>query len=179
MPEVARRPTTLVRMEDGRYTRAGPAPDLHSHPAAAPALGLREAGAILPARLAAQEEDGLSRLDTGAGPLLLPRVDAPIGSDLRLRILAQDVMLATRRPDGISALNILPAVVRDIREGGGPGALIRLTAGSETLLARITRRSAAALGLAPGREVYAVLKAVSVAQENVGGLGQRQATVKD
>jgi molybdate transport system ATP-binding protein len=179
MPEVARLATTLVLMEDGRVTRAGPATELLSDPAAAPALGLREAGAILTARLAAQEEDGLSRLDTGAGPLLLPRVDAPIGSDLRLRILAQDVMLATRRQDGISALNILPAVVRDIREGGGPGALIRLTAGRETLLARITRRSAAALGLAPGREVYAVLKAVSVAQENVGGLGQRQATVKD
>jgi molybdate transport system ATP-binding protein len=92
-----------------------------------------------------------------------------MGSSLRIRILAQDVMLAITRPEGISALNILPATVRDIRQGDGPGALVRLDAGGEVILARITRRSAEALALAPGKPVFAVLKAVSVAQESVGG----------
>ncbi len=41
--------------------------------------------------------------------------------------------------------------------------------GEEVLLARITRRSAEALALAPGMAVFAVLKAVSVARESVGG----------
>ena len=36
------------------------------------------------------------------------------------------------------------------------------------MLARLTQRSVAALDLKPGRDVFAVLKAVSVAQENVG-----------
>jgi molybdate transport system ATP-binding protein len=58
--------------------------------------------------------------------------------------------------------------VRDIRQGDGPGALVRLDAGGEVILARITRRSAAALDLGPGTQVFAVLKAVSVAQENIG-----------
>jgi molybdate transport system ATP-binding protein len=167
--EVARLATTVVMLDAGRVIATGPATDLFGDPTTAPLFGLREAGAILTATLAAQEDDGLSRLSTPAGPLWLPRIDAAPGTPLRLRILAQDVMLATTRPEGISALNILPATIRDIRMGDGPGALVQLDAGGETLLARVTRRSASNLSLTPGRPVFAILKAVSVAQENVGG----------
>ena len=53
---------------------------------------------------------------------------------------------------GISALNVLPATVRGGR--GGAGRRTRsstLDCGGDRLLARITRQSVAALGLAPGR----------------------------
>ena len=168
MAEVARLANTVVLLEAGRVVASGPAAEILSDPAAAPGLGLREAGAILTARVATHDPDGLTRLDSTAGPLWLPHVAAPPDTVLRIRILAQDVMLATTRPQGISALNILAATVRDIRQGDGPGALVRLDAGGEVILARITRRSAEALLLAPGKPVFAVLKAVSVAQENVG-----------
>ncbi|WP_126976403.1 molybdenum ABC transporter ATP-binding protein [Frigidibacter oleivorans] len=168
MSEVARLAATLVLIEAGRVTAAGPATALLSDPALAPMIGLRETGAILTARVAAHEADGLTRLDSPAGPLWLPQVAAPPGAALRLRILAQDVMLAVARPEGISALNVLPATVAEIRQGEGPGVLVRLAAGEATLLSRITRRSAGALALAPGRPVFAVLKAVAVAQEDVG-----------
>lgn len=171
MAEVARLANTVVLMEAGRVTAAGPTAELLSDPATAPGVGLREVGAILTARVAAHDDDGLTRLDCAAGPIWLPRVASAVGANLRVRILAQDVMVATARPADISALNILPAVVRDIRMGDGPGALVRLDAGGDTLLARITRRSATALGLLPGRPVFAVLKAVSVAQESVGIAG--------
>jgi molybdate transport system ATP-binding protein len=131
-------------------------------------MGLREAGAMLTARLVSQEGDGLTRFETGGGPLWLPQVGAQPGAVLRLRILAQDVMLAVERPRGISALNVLSGRVVDIRMGEGPGAMVRLRVGAEVLLARVTRRSVGALDLAPGKPVFAVLKAVSVAQENVG-----------
>ncbi|MBK6466707.1 MAG: molybdenum ABC transporter ATP-binding protein [Rhodobacter sp.] len=166
--EVARLATTIVLLEDGRIAASGPAAEILSDPATAPIFGLREAGAILSARVEAQEGDGLTRLATPAGPLWLPRVLRPDGTPLRLRILAQDVMLALERPQGISALNVLPATISEIRIGEGPGALVRLQAGEAALLARITRRSAATLGLHKGQQVHAVLKAVSVAQENVG-----------
>jgi molybdate transport system ATP-binding protein len=168
MAEVARLANRVVLIEAGRITATGTAAEILSDPAIAPGLGLREAGALLTARVAAQDEDGLTRLDSAAGPLWLPRVAAPVGASLRIRILAQDVMLATMRPEGLSALNILPVIVRDIRQGDGPGALVRLDAAGDALLARVTRRSVEALGLTPGRAVFAVLKAVSVAQENVG-----------
>ncbi len=168
VPEVARLATTVVMLEAGRVTATGSAEALLSDPAIAPGFGLREAGAILTGRVAGNDPDGLTRLETAAGPLWLPQVAAPAGSALRLRILAQDVMLALERPAAISALNILPATVRDLRLGDGPGALVRLDAGGEALLARVTRRSVQALALQPGTPVFAVLKAVSVARENVG-----------
>ncbi|MBK4217832.1 molybdenum ABC transporter ATP-binding protein [Paracoccus caeni] len=164
--EVARLATTVALIRDGRITASGPAAQILSDPATAPLLGLREAGAILTARVAGQE-DGLTRVDSAAGPLWLARTDLPQGRDLRLRILAQDVMLALQRPEGISALNILAASVRDLTATDG-GILVRLDAGPEVILSRITTRSANALALAPGKPVYAVLKTVSVAPGSIG-----------
>ena len=171
MAEVARLATTLVVIDAGRVVRAGPASALLSDPATAPVLGLREAGAVIDARIAAQEADGLTRLDTSAGPLLLPRVSAEAGTTLRIRIRAQDVILSRNRPEGLSALNILPATVTELRLGDGPGALVQLRAGEDLLLARITRRSVEALELAAGTPCFAILKSVSVAPDDVGTAG--------
>lgn len=166
--EVARLATTVVLLEAGRVVAAGPAAEVLSDPGMAPVMGLREAGAMLSARLVGHEGDGLTRFETGGGPLWLPQVRAAEGAVLRLRILAQDVMLATERPRGISALNVLSGLVEEVRIGEGPGAMVRVRVGEEVLLARVTRRSVGALDLGPGKPVFAVLKAVSVAQENVG-----------
>jgi molybdate transport system ATP-binding protein len=171
MAEVARLATTLVLMEKGRVVRSGPATDMLSDPENVPALGVRSAGASLHATVAAQEEDGLTRLEASAGPLFLPRVEAPVGSRLSIRILAHDVILSRSRPEGLSALNVLPATVTAVRLGDGPGAIIQLRAGEDLLLARITRRSALALGLEPGADCFAIIKSVAVAQSDVGGLG--------
>ena len=168
LPEVARLATSIAVIDGGRVAAFGPAADLLSDPETAPLLGLRDAGAVLTARIAAQEGDGLTRLQTVAGPLWLPHVAGETGRVLRVRIAAQDVILSRTRPEGLSALNILPAKIATLHEGQGPGVLVRLDLGGEFLLARITRRSAQALGLAPGLAVHAVLKSVAVAQADVG-----------
>jgi hypothetical protein len=104
-------------------------------------MGLADAGAILTARIAAHEGDGLTRLETVAGPIWLPQLAGAVGQRVRIRVAAQDVMLATDRPEGLSALNILPVRVSAVQEGRGPGALVQLDLGGESLLARITLRS--------------------------------------
>jgi molybdate transport system ATP-binding protein len=168
LPEVARLATSIAVIEAGRVVAYGPAADLLSDPATAPLLGLRDAGAVLTARIAAQEDDGLTRLDTVAGPVWLPQVTGKVGRAVRIRIAAQDVILSRTRPEGLSALNILPATVAALHDGQGPGVLVRLDLGGEFLLARVTRRSALALDLGPGQRVHAVLKSVAVAQADVG-----------
>jgi len=173
MAEVARLATTVVLLDKGRVQRAGPVGEVLSEPALAPTIGLAEAGAVLPAILAAQEEDGLSRLETSAGSVFLPRLDAAVGSALRIRVSAQDVMLARVRPEAISALNILPGTITAIWRGTGPGALVQLRAGQDLLLARITQRSVQALDLTVGTPVHAVIKSLAVAQADVG-LGPRE-----
>ncbi|MFE3836865.1 molybdenum ABC transporter ATP-binding protein [Pseudogemmobacter sonorensis] len=168
LAEVARLATTTVLMTAGKVTVAGPTADVLGDPASAPALGPREAGALIEARVEA-EEDGLTRLSTAAGPIWLP--GAVKGGRIRLRILAQDVMLALEAPRGISALNILPATVIDLHEEGA-SVLVRLSlAGGEVLLSRVTRRSARALGLAGGLRLNAVVKSMAIAQGEAAGAG--------
>ena len=166
--EVARLATTVVALEGGRVLRMGPAAEVLSDPALAPALGVRAAGAVLPATVVAHHADGLSELAVSAGRLWLPRVAAAPGSRLRVRIAAQEVIVALTRPEGLSALNILPAEVAAVRTGEGPGAMVQLRAGDDRLLARLTRRSAEALALAPGTRCFAVVKSVAVAPGDVG-----------
>ncbi|MCX7286569.1 MAG: molybdenum ABC transporter ATP-binding protein [Rhodobacterales bacterium] len=167
LSEVARLATTIAVLESGRLAAIGPAVDLLSDPFSAKILGGRDAGAILTARIEAQEPDGLTRLSTTAGPIWLPHVTAAVGAAVRIRIMAQDVILSLDRPLGLSALNVLPATVLALREGEGPGTLVQLDLAGQRLLARITRRSSSALGLAPGRQVFAIVKSVAVAQGDV------------
>ena len=112
--------------------------------------------------------DGLTELDAGGVALLLPRLALAPGAMVRVRIAAHDVMLARSRPEGLSALNILPGTVREVRPGEGPGAIVALDTPAGRVLARVTRRSAAAMALAPGVAIWAVVKTVSVAPADIG-----------
>jgi molybdate transport system ATP-binding protein len=168
LDEVARLATTIVVIEAGRVLRLAPAAEALSDPDLAPVLGLRQAGAVIAAVLVAHHPDGLSELRTSNGTLWLPRVAATPGTALRLRIPAQDVILSRALPEGLSALNILAAKVTQVRRGDGPGALVQLRAGDDLILARITQRSATALGLVEGADCHAIVKSVSVAQGDIG-----------
>ena len=165
--EVARLATTVVALDSGRVARQGAAAEVLGDPGVTP-MGVREAGAILTGRVAAHHADGLTEIALPEGRLLLPRIGAAEGREVRVRIEAQDVMLALEAPARISALNVLPATVTELRPGAGPGMLVQLRAGGAALLARVTRRSAGALGLAPGVACFAVVKSLAVAQADVG-----------
>lgn len=166
--EAARLASTVVALRDGRVLRMGPAAAVFSDPEAVPALGVREAGAVLTGRVLRRDADGLAELAISGGRVIVPDVGLAIGASVRLRIEAQDVMLALERPERISALNVLEARITALHPGRGPGMIVSLAAGEDHLLARITRRSGEALGLAVGDRCYAVIKSVAVARMDVG-----------
>lgn len=166
--EIARLSSAVVLLDAGRILRTGSVAEVFSDPNTVAFVGLRDAGSVIEARVAAQDVDGLTQLQTSAGPIWLPRIDAATGAKVRFRIAAQDVIVALTRPQGISALNILPATVAAVRPIDGAGALVQLRVGKELLLARITQRSVSVLGLVVGSKVFAVLKSVAVAPGDVG-----------
>ncbi len=166
--EVARLATSVVALQDGKVARHGPAAEVLSDPAVAPA-GVRAVGAVLQARVIAHHTDGLTELDAGGDRLFLPQVPHRVGESLRVRIAAQEVILSKGKPEGLSALNVLEGRVTGIRAGEGPGAIVSVRCRAGTILARVTRRSAAALGLAEGAECHAVIKTVAIAPQDVGG----------
>jgi molybdate transport system ATP-binding protein len=166
--EIARLADTLVLIQNGSVQAQGPLFDVMSDPAAVPLLGVREAGAVIEADVAAHGDDGISTLRISAGEIELPGVQAPIGARVRLRVLAQDVILSLAKPEGLSSVNVLPVTVEAIHPGDGPGAAIALRAGGDRLLARVTARAVAELGLTEGMACYAILKATTVAPGSIG-----------
>ncbi|SFH17286.1 molybdate transport system ATP-binding protein [Palleronia marisminoris] len=166
--EVARLATTVVALEGGRVVAHGPAAEVLGDSEVAP-LGVRAIGAVLTARVARHHADGLTELDAGGVPLLLPRVDRAIGTALRIRIAAHEVILSRGVPVGLSALNHIPGSIAALRDGEGPGVIVTLDTPAGRVLARITRRSAEAMGLAPGQPCVAVVKSVAIAREDAGG----------
>ncbi|WP_299623700.1 molybdenum ABC transporter ATP-binding protein [uncultured Tateyamaria sp.] len=167
--EVARLADHMVLLSGGRVARQGPLFDVMADPAAVPLLGVREAGAVLRAHVTEHGLDGLSTLRVAAGEVQLMGVQAAVGAEIRLRVLAQDVLLSLDRPTGLSAQNILPVTIAAIREGDGPGAAIALDAGGDTLLARVTSRAVTSMGLTTGQNLFAIIKATSVAQTAISG----------
>ena len=91
-----------------------------------------------------------------ADPACLP------GQRVRLRVQARDVSLALTHARDTSILNVLPATVQALADDGPAQVLVSLALGGTPLLARITRKSAAALALAPGQRVFAQIKGVAV-----------------
>lgn len=166
--EVARLATSVVVLKDGQVQRQGSPTEVLGDANVMP-TGVRAAGALLEARVKRHHEDGLSELDAGGLRLFLPRVSQNPGAALRIRILAHDVILSRGKPEGLSALNILPGVVEQIRGGDGPGAIVSLKTDAGRVLARVTQRSAQALELAPGVSCYAVVKSVAIARSEVSG----------
>ena len=166
--EIARLADRLGLLQDGTVARQGPLFEVMADPAAVPLLGVREAGAVIEAKVLAHADDGLSTLAISAGQLELPGVRAQVGATVRLRVLAQDVILSKDQPLGLSSVNVLPVTVEAVHPGDGPGAAIALTAGEDRLLARVTARAVAEMGLAPGLACHAILKATTVAPGSIG-----------
>ena len=175
MDEIVRLADTVVLMSEGKTVATGSVEAVMGRLDLRPLTGRYDAGAVLAATMAAQDETfGLSLLDTAGGQLHVPMVDLPLGAPLRVRIRARDVSLALQEPVAISVLNRFPAVVREIGDDEGAQVDVLLDIGCP-LWARITRRSAVELKLAPGSQVWALIKAVAIDRQSLGqrGAGSR------
>jgi len=168
--EVTRLASTVVLISDGRVRAVGSLQEVMGRAELYPMVGRFEAGAVLAVRVAAHDARwGLTELAGSFGKLTVPRLHTPVGAALRVRIRARDVILAATPPTGISALNVLAGRVEALVPIEEAALEVQLRLGDERLLARVTRRSGATLGLVPGREVFAVIKTVAIDRRNLGG----------
>jgi molybdate transport system ATP-binding protein len=168
LDEAARLADHLVLMDRGRVQVAGPALSLMAR-ADTPLAALDDAASVLALTVQAQDDThGLSLLGWGDGSgLWVRRLSAPLGQAVRLRVLARDVSVALSRAADSSILNILPAVVESLHDDGQGSVMARLGLGGgapegPAVLARITSRSAQALGLQSGMAVYAQIKGAAL-----------------
>ena len=168
--EVARLATAVVVLSEGKVAAVGPTSEIMQRLDLFPLTGRAEAGAVIEATVERHDDRfGLTELKSRAGAWRLPRLEAPVGTRLRLRVRARDVMLSKSAPEDLSALNILPGVVAETGPPEGSIIQIRVDCNGEALLARVTRYSAERLGLVEGAQVYALVKSVALDRRSLSG----------
>jgi molybdate transport system ATP-binding protein len=165
--EVARLASEVVVLSAGRVTASGPTAAIMQRLDLLPDEERAEGGAVVDATVSAHDDAlAMTLLDSGAGEIRVPRLALAKGAAVRVRIRARDVIVATERPHGLSALNILPGRIAAIGQGEGGSVEVRIDCGGTPVLSRITRQSLAALDLKAGRPVFAVIKTVSFDRAN-------------
>ncbi len=108
------------------------------------------------------EEFHLTSLGFSGGHLVVPGRVVALGKQVRLRIAARDVSLTLQHQQGTSIQNIFPATVEAFQNQGDAQVLVRLRVGEVGILARITQKSAAELGLTSQQRVFAQIKSVGL-----------------
>jgi molybdate transport system ATP-binding protein len=99
---------------------------------------------------------------TRGGSALVVAATAGFPEPKRVAVRAEDILLAARRPELVSAQNILAGVVAQLQPAGGQ-VLIGVGVGAgERWIAKVTQRAVAQLGLAPGMAVWLVVKAHAI-----------------
>ncbi|MBV9574605.1 MAG: molybdenum ABC transporter ATP-binding protein [Acidobacteriales bacterium] len=100
------------------------------------------------------------RLDGSTVELETPLVRAEPGSLLRLGIAAGDILLATVKPEGLSARNVLPAVVKAVAQRDAM-VMVEVDCGTQNELrikVRLTLGARDSLALENGRQVWVIVK---------------------
>jgi molybdate transport system ATP-binding protein len=115
------------------------------------------------------EAYGITELNLEGQTLFVSHLPQAPGQQRRIRIPARDVSVCRERPRDSSILNILPVTLSEIEESGDTRILLRLTLGSQFLLARITRKSAAELQLKVGDLLFAQIKSAALLMEATDG----------
>ncbi|MTI44317.1 molybdate transport system ATP-binding protein [Roseibium hamelinense] len=163
LEEVARLSQTLVIVSQGSVLAFGPVADMLARTDLGRATGRHEASALLSGKVVAIDKHwGLASIDMGGQIIQVPALDTAIGEDIRLRIRARDVAIALGRPEGLSIRNALHGTIKSITDETGPYTEILSAVDGQLLRARLTRASAADLGLVPGKAVTLLIKSVAI-----------------
>ena len=161
--EVAQLTSHIVLLEAGRVRASGATAELLTRLDLPLAKGDAAQAALRVEVSAYDPIDRIVRVTFDGGELLLPGRDVGLGARRVVRVMARDVSLTLSHHADTSILNILPVTVVALADDTPGHVMVRLAAGGSTLLARITRRSADALGLRPGLGVQAQIKGAAIA----------------
>jgi len=180
MDEIMRLADLLVLLGDGKVAAVGPVEELTSRLDLWPLTGRYESGSVIRTVLRGHDATyGLSELAFPGGRLRVTKINLPLGTPIRVRIRARDVVLATERPQHLSIRNAFAGKLIEVASGRGPQIDLKLDIGTPEqpvmLLARITLRAFQELQLAPGKPIFALVKTVSFDSHSFGRYAEGEA----
>lgn len=162
--EVASIADRMLVMSDGCIIASGAVEQVLERLDLGPATGRFEAGVVVRARVRQHDPAfKVTMLDLNGQVIVLPAVAAAVGDEVRIRIRARDVVVATERPKGLSIRNVLEGtLVEIVEEPDTAFAETLIDVGGTRVRARITRLAVADLGLRRGQTVLAMIKSVTL-----------------
>jgi molybdate transport system ATP-binding protein len=150
----------LLVMAEGRIVQQGKPLEVFNAPLNVPAARVVGTENILMGRIAAHEpKEGISVVDMGRCGIVIPRSQLAEGSRVTLGIRAEDIIVSRERVSRTSARNLLSGTVKHLLRDEEKVELVA-DCGID-LKVRITPQAAKALELAPGVEIYLLIKASS------------------
>jgi molybdate transport system ATP-binding protein len=162
--EIGRLAENVVVLAHGRVRSRGPAAEVIGSLNPGPATGYFDVSSLLQGRVVGHDARlRLTRIDVGGDTVSVPAEGRlRPGEAVRLRVLARDVALATRRPEAISIRNVLQGTVASIAaDDESAHADVTVELKSARLRATLTRAAVEALGLSVGTPVFALVKSMS------------------
>lgn len=157
----------IVVLRDGRMIARGEPRSVLTDPDVFPLAEEEGFENVLPGRLL-RHRTSTSMVDLGgASELVTGRSSTPAGGEVLVGVPANEIILATEEPRGLSARNALPARITEIRPLGPLGLVTaELTGetdatGAPPITVEVTEATPAELGLVLGQTVFLVLKATS------------------
>lgn len=110
---------------------------------------------------------GLTELRHPAGTVWLVGLAGQAGGQVRIIIRTTDVVLSVRPPEALSVRSLLRGRIAAIEETG-PLAVVEIALkGEGRLCATITRHALDELGLAPGAEIFALIKTSALDERQI------------
>jgi molybdate transport system ATP-binding protein len=88
--------------------------------------------------------------------IIIPYVQPPPNASLQIRVSADDILVATEKPNGISAANILPGIIRTLEAFDGD-VMLTVFAGDEFFV-RLTAAAVNRLNLKDQTPVFLIIK---------------------
>lgn len=168
LTEILQLADRIILLKEGHVVGVGPLNEVLTSLQFRDSVGSHRVGAVLDACVTSHDPPyGLTQLEFKGRSLFVPIQSVVVGHPVRVHILSNDVSLVIGRSDSLtSVLNILEATVVEIREINQSSVDVLLDIGAP-LVAGITKKSLATLGLKPGQRVFAHIKAVALNEELV------------
>jgi molybdate transport system ATP-binding protein len=150
----------VIMLDGGRIVAQGRPHEVMRAPRLETVAHLSGFENIFDASVVALHEDRgtmVCHLRSGTVELETPLVRAEVGSLLRVGVRAGDLLLATEKPRGLSARNVLPGTIRRLQQRD---VIISATVdcGGTEFEVHLTLAARDALQLGPGKSVWVVVK---------------------
>jgi molybdate transport system ATP-binding protein len=169
--DVVRLATHLSILDQGRQVAYGPLSELTSRPDLSwlrQAVGL---GSVFDAVVAGIDSArDLVELKFEGGSLVAAERSLASGMTVRIRVPAREVILATKRPEGLSLHNVLSGQVSAVHaDPAFDHLIVQVAVGRVLILAEVTKDAVRSLSIEVGMHLHALIKSVSIEVLRMGG----------